>query len=65
MPEKKKAVRTSCDSCSNYIYDEDYEYYICDIDLDEDEMSSFLRGSVEACPYYQLDDEYRVVRKQM
>ena len=34
-------------------------------DLDEDEMSAFLRGSDFSCPFYQPGDEYRVVRKQM
>ena len=62
---KKKVIRTSCDTCSNYAYDEDYGYYVCDIDLDEDEMSRFLHGSVESCPYYQLNNEYKIVRKQM
>lgn len=65
MNGPKKNIHTSCDTCSNYIYDEDYEYYVCEVNLDEDEMSSFLRGSVESCPYYRLDDEYAVVRKQM
>ena len=45
-----------CDTCVNYSYDEDYEYYVCDVDLDEDEMQRFLSGNNETCPYYQLDD---------
>lgn len=32
-----------CDTCGNYQYDEDYEYYVCMVDLDEDEMSRFCR----------------------
>ena len=54
-----------CDTCSNYQYDEDYEYYVCMIDLDEDDMSRFLQGGSFACSFYQRDDEYAVVRKQM
>lgn len=61
----KKPVRTNCDTCSNYVYDEDYEYYVCEVNLDEDEMYRFLQGSVESCPYYKADDEYAIVRKQM
>lgn len=34
MAKKKSA---GCEYCSNYVYDEDYEYYVCDINLDEDE----------------------------
>ncbi len=54
-----------CDTCSNYQYDEDYECYVCMVDLDEDDMSRFLAGSDFECAYYQLDNEYLVVRKQM
>ena len=39
MAKKKSA---GCEYCSNYVYDEDYEYYVCDINLDEDEMARFM-----------------------
>lgn len=52
------STATSCDTCRNYVYDEDYEYYVCEMDLDEDEMYRFLTSSVQNCPYYQLDNEY-------
>lgn len=54
-----------CDTCSNYQYDEDYEYYVCMVDLDEDDMRHFLDGGSFDCAFYQRDDEYAVVRKQM
>ena len=54
-----------CDYCANYVYDDETETYYCDVNLDEDEMSAFLRGSDFSCPFYQPGDEYRVVRKQM
>lgn len=63
--DKKKKQYTGCESCTFYVYDQEYEYYVCEADLDEDEMSAFLRGADFSCPFYQLDDEYRVVRKQM
>ena len=59
------AGKTSCDTCGNMVYDEDTETYCCDINLDEDEMYRFLSDTFYNCPYYQLDDEYRIVRKQM
>ena len=62
---KKQGPLTSCDTCGNYVYDDDYGYYLCEADLDEDEMSAFLRGSDFSCPFYQPGDEYRGVRKQM
>ena len=55
----------NCESCMNYEYDDDYECYVCTQDLDEDEMVRFVQGDFRECPYYQVGDEYRVVRKQM
>lgn len=54
-----------CDSCVNYVYDEEYEEYNCEVNLDEDDMVRFMSSQYESCPYYRLDDEYAVVRKQM
>lgn len=54
-----------CESCTNYIYDEEYECYVCDMNLDEDEMVHFLQGNFTHCPYYSYMDEYKIVRKQM
>lgn len=62
---RSTAQKTSCEYCGNYIYDEEYGYYVCDISLDEDEMERFLRGTVQACPYFQMGDEYKIVRKQI
>lgn len=55
----------SCEACVNYVYDEDYECYCCLVNLDEDEMYRFLTNGVRECPYFRLDDEYAVVRKQI
>lgn len=55
----------NCDTCVNYVYDEDYECYTCLVNLDEDEMYRFLADSRWECPYYRLDDEYGVVRHQI
>lgn len=60
-----KQVATSCDDCNNYVYDEEQECYICEQDLDEDEMYRFLTSTNFSCPYYQSGDEYLVVRHQM
>ena len=60
-----RKTAANCESCMNYEYDDDYECYVCTQDLDEDEMYHFLSGSTYSCPYYQLDNEYLIVRKQM
>lgn len=57
--------QSNCESCINYIYDEEYENYYCEMNLDEDEMVKFLQSNFENCPYFRLDDEYKIVRKQM
>ena len=61
----KKNKSVGCDTCGNYVYDDDYGYYVCEADLDEDEMAAFLSNRHFECPYYQTNDEYRIVRKQM
>ncbi len=61
---KRDARSGSCSYCSNYVYDEEGGFYACMVQLDEDEMESFLRYTVRDCPYFRLDDEYAVVRKQ-
>ena len=58
-------AKGGCECCINYVYDEDYECYTCEMDLDEDEMYRFLSSSVDSCPYFRGEDEYMIVRKQM
>ena len=55
----------NCDSCFNYSYDEEYNSYECQVYLDEDEMGKFLSNSMNRCPHFQFNDEYKIVRKQM
>ena len=59
----KKFV-SNCETCENYVYDEQYDSYYCDMSLDEDEMMHFMTGTFGNCPYYRDNDEYRIVRKQ-
>ena len=51
--------------CMYYEYDEDYECFTCQMNLDEDEMARFIANRVEHCPYFRFGDEYMIVRKQM
>ena len=57
--------RVSCESCTYYIYDEDYESYVCDKNMDEDEDIRLMTDRYFQCPFYRNGDEYAVVRKQM
>lgn len=54
----------NCENCAYYGYDEEYECYVCRINLDEDELYRFLQGGSFDCPYFDPYDEYKVVRKQ-
>lgn len=57
--------RVSCESCTYYIYNEDYERYVCDKNMDEDEYIRLMTDRHFQCPFYRNGDEYAVVRKQM
>lgn len=61
MSEK---ASTNCESCAYYDYDDEYGCYICEMNLDEDEMIRFMGGSYYNCPYYKFYDEYKMVQKQ-
>jgi hypothetical protein len=54
----------NCESCSNYVFDEEYDCYICQVNLDEDDLGKFLRGYTFNCSHFQFNDEYKIVRKQ-
>lgn len=58
-------MTNNCDICVNYVYEEEDDCYFCLVNLDEDEMYRFLTGNCGECPYFRLDDEYGVVRRQM
>ena len=63
MKEAKKQV-SSCEDCVFYDYDEDFDTYSCQMNLDQDEMAHFLYGHTQSCPYYRYYDEYKSVQKQ-
>ena len=65
MKKEKKKFAGSCDTCAYLMYDEEYEEYICDANMDEDEYARFLTDTHYTCPYYRNGDEYAVVRHQM
>ena len=54
----------NCDYCNNMVYDEETEQ-LCDVDMDEDDYARLLTSEYKECPYYQSNDEYKIVRHQM
>lgn len=56
---------SKCEQCRHYEFDEYYETYSCDAQLDEDEMEKFITDTYKDCPYFDPDDDYKIVRHQM
>lgn len=54
-----------CEDCAYYAYDEDYDEYICDAQMDEDDFYRLSERNYSGCLYYRSGDEYQVVRKQI
>ena len=59
------AEASNCEMCNNFVYDDEDECYVCDLDLDEVDMVRILMGNTASCPYHQSNDEYLIVRHQM
>lgn len=54
-----------CDECAYLTYDNEYQEYVCDAQMDEDDYYRVSGADFKECPYYRNGDEYRVVRKQI
>ena len=54
----------NCEYCLYYIYDDEYGEDICDVDMDMDEIEHILHGSYNECPYFRINNEYKIVEKQ-
>ena len=52
-----------CNTCIYNTYDYEAEEYFCSCYMDEDDVMRFYSNK-GSCPFYRLDDEYSVVRKQ-
>ena len=55
---------SKCEECVIFDYEEETDTYFCSVDLDEDEMERFLRGSTAQCPFYRRGDDYATARRQ-
>lgn len=62
---RRRQMASSCDMCAHYVYDEEDDFYECLVNMDEDDFARFVARGYDNCPYFQLDDEYRIVRHQM
>ncbi|MBE6641317.1 MAG: hypothetical protein E7619_06995 [Ruminococcaceae bacterium] len=64
MADNKENTGYNCESCEYYVYDEEWEEYVCSMRLDEDEMARYLNSKSQRCVYYKFYDEYKTVQKQ-
>ncbi len=55
----------NCENCAYYIYDEEIEEYVCDVNMDEDDYARLVHSRYRNCPFYKNGDEYAVVRHQV
>ncbi len=58
------AVQNHCEECEHYVYDEEWDGYLCEISMDMDDVARCGADSHWQCPYFRFYDEYRIVRKQ-
>lgn len=64
MAEKSSQTGGSCDFCVHYEYDDEMACYVCEMNLDEDEMVMFLQHRNDACPYFRFSDDYKLAGRQ-
>ena len=56
---------TICEDCVYYAYDEEYDDYLCEQDLDEDEYAALLEKRRASCPFYRPgNSDYYLAGKQ-
>ena len=61
MSEQIKAV---CEQCLYYDFDEELGTEVCQMPMDQDEMSDWLSMEEKRCPYFRFYDEYKSVQRQ-
>ena len=60
----------SCEFCSNYVYDEEYEEYGCVVNMDEDDLAmlmQFKRAHVPISPMVmntELQENSRIISEK-
>lgn len=66
MEEKQlhKHIKSSCDTCEFYDWDDDMDDNVCIANLDEDEYVRMMESPNGRCPFYKYYDEYKSVQKQ-
>lgn len=45
-------MTTECEFCMNYEYDDEYECFVCVVDMDEDEVMRLYADKKSNCRYF-------------
>ena len=61
----EKDLKTMARKDIVYYNDEELDAYVCDMNLDEDELAEYYRSDSKKCAYYRYYDEYKTVQKQI
>lgn len=54
-----------CSSCSNNIWDDEMQSYICEAPFDQDLIEKISYDNKRRCPFYVEDAEYKTAKKQL
>lgn len=60
----KMANDSCCEYCLNFEYDDELDCDVCTVDMDMDEVDSLAMSNYKTCPYYRVNNEYKIVEKQ-
>ena len=53
-----------CEECLNYTYDDELCEYVCEAQPDMDDAERLSSFGTCTCPFYRVDNEYKIVEKQ-
>ncbi len=53
-----------CEDCLNFEYNEETGECECIVDMDMDDTERYMGGAVKSCPYFMINNEYKIVEKQ-
>ena len=56
---------SKCDYCVFYNYDDVTGEYVCDANIDEDDIERMMYKGTKDCPFFRDGDEYKTVRHQI
>ena len=60
----QRIIFMECETCAYYAWDEETEEYLCEADMDQDDLARLTESRYHGCPYWREGDEYKIVRHQ-